>query len=695
MFELLDKKHKLLSSKSSFLPQTNSTLSQGTVQRAQTDPKQLTPSDILGLQGTIGNHRVQRLLSPQTRTTAPVIQRDVETDTDEQSEQVEELVEGHEENLLSESDVALGEGESPGFQLVEGQEENLLSESDVALGEGESPGFQLIDDQSSTNSTAPKRDDLAEYRSGSRAPKKPPKRTIGQKFKSFKRAMKQLVKNQTVHTYGKNGIHALMSRDERKLNKAAQALRKGDKKQARLYLHHVYGVTKQGVSDFSSVGTGIAVALTTPIWFARWQVAHARWLAMAKESGLIAPKTKADEKPQELPEVQAEPQHEWWNGKAQHKDFFGGIHAWMMGGNSAKGRGKTHQQKLHVQQKWRTRELANPEITLGKQRHEGWTPTYSRSGDHRDAVKGVKLGRHRPEWQYGRKNLDPQSKFKIGGHRPVWGFNKPSGEQSGVKLGGHRPVWGFNKPSGDKSGLKLGSHRPDWGFEKPNGDKSGYKLGRHRPIWDYRGGEGGGSGLSIGSHRPVWDYRGKGSGGSGLSIGGHRPDWGFDKPEGERGSTSAGMSGHRRPIVWEEGSPRLLYPPNSVSKELSGHRRPTVWEEGSPRLLYPPNAVPELSSHRNPNESISEPPVEEMVPPTPEVVPEETSTPGGLQKDVIYTLVQPITVKSSHSGIAMVIDAGIQVMISDFGKRDARVDGINGLHGYASLATIESALGIR
>jgi hypothetical protein len=325
------------------------------------------------------------------------------------------------------------------------------------------------------------------------------------------------------------------------------------------------------------------------------------------------------------------------------------------------------QERLHVQQKWRTRELANPGITLGKQRHEGWTPTYARSGDHRDSVEGVKLGRQRPEWQNARKKLDPQSKFKIGGHRPVWGFNKPSGKQSGLKLGEHRPVWGFNKPSGERSGVKLGGHRPDWGFEKPNGDRSGFKLGRHRPTWDYRGGGGGGSGLSIGSHRPVWDYRGNGGSESGLSIGSHRPVWGFDKPGGEGGSSSVGMS---------------------------GHRRPTVWEEGSPRLLYPPNSVPELGSHRNPSESISEPPVEEMVGPTSEVVPEETSTPPGLQLDVIYTLAQPLTIKSSYSNTVQIINAGIQVMIIKMDKSYARVDGSNGVHGYAPVAEIESALGI-
>ncbi len=526
MYSYFDRKRKLSSTKTSMASLSPLPLSQGTIQRSQSNPQQLTPDDVRSLQSTIGNQHVQRLLSVKAQSGAPAIQR-VDEDKSEESESLH----------LDDKELELGEGETPGFELTdEGRESDSLhlDEKELALSEGESPGFELLGEESEeAKSETPSHTSheyryQSPYRRGHSAPTQPAKKTLGEKFTRFKRSMKQFAKNQTVHTYGKNGIHALMRRDEKTISKAAKLVDKNPD-QARKLLRNVYAVTKQGVRDLPSVGSGIRLALMSPVWFARWQVAHARWKSLAKQVGLIAPKPVKDETPVEQPEQKVEEQHEWQRANPEQKDWFGGLNAWMMGGDSAKSRGMSMQERQHAQQKWRARELANPSILAGKQRHQGWMNAYSRDGNQRDSTEGIKLGKQRPEWKSGETwHLGAKSGVGIGGHRPVWGFDKPTSKQSSSKLGKHRPVWDYRGDPTGESDVKLGGHRPVWGLDKPGGEKSGFKMGRHRPVWDYRGGGGGESGVALGEHR--------------------------------------------KPTIWENAQPEILYPPNSVP-ELGSHRK--------------------------------------------------------------------------------------------------------------------------
>jgi len=665
---LLNKRARSLGVNNGYAP---SPLSNDTVQRAHYNPQQLSSHDILSLQRTVGNHNVQRLLTsqesrtgsqgqqllrPRVHSAPPTIQREPEEEEGEHHLPSEELE----------------TTEKQGFKLLDDKQEEEgeyhLPLKDLET--SEAPAFSLINPENTPQTRSRYQGYGPRYGMHEIEPQKPTKRTIAQKFKSFKLRAKNFVKGQTVYAYGKIGLHAIINQDEKQIRAAARVI-KTDPKLARALLRHVHGVTKQDISEISSVGKGIAMALMFPVWFTRWAIAHQQWRRLAKKVGLIAPKQKDGAKPKELPEPE-EPAQDWRRAKPQIKDQYGEMHAFMLGvgSNTHKGKGMGDKEKLRVWQKWRLREMDNPSAMLGKQRHEGWLPAYSQKA-HRGSNKGPKIGTQRPEWGFKKPIGAPETDMRMGSYRRHWRSKKPEGERSGHRIGLRAPVWNRTKPQSKYGFLGLGRR---WGFNKPEGERSGHRVGLRAPVWN--------------SLKPQ----------SKRGFAGMGRKWGFNKPEGERSQHKVGL----RAPVWN----RTEADGERSKFKLGKQRQRTPWGKAQmPNFLQLPSQGSELSHQRNPNLLIlDEPEVSGMEMPGGEHMQDmggeeshevtSTTSSQGLKNDEIYISKAPIDIMAVRANIPQTIPAGLKVLITEIGDKEARVDSDTGLSGYAPIAAIKAALGI-
>jgi hypothetical protein len=334
------------------LTSSSGNISADTIQRARS--QQLLPSDIPSLQRTIGNQNVQRLLSNESSGSMPDIQRDTSEE---------------EETQVNNEDV-----------------DNTIDDSDTSISTSWSGGF------------------------GGK------KKTLGRRLRRYGRIAKKLAINSTVRSYGKNGIHAIIGRDERKVNKAERLIT-SNPDAAKALLNDVTPATRQGLKHIPA-STARTIATSSPIWYMRWRIVHSRWKALARQVGLDTEPINYAERfekslestlPQEsAPEPEPEPeQPEWHRGRAQYKDVYGHLNAYMLGVSSStfKSRDMSEREKRRVWQKWRLNEMDDTSLMFGKQRL-GWLPSYVRS-----------------------KKADDKPKFYAGKYRPVWGFDKPRGPQ--------------------------------------------------------------------------------------------------------------------------------------------------------------------------------------------------------------------------------------------------------------------------
>ena len=605
-------------------------VSHGTVQRARTNAQQLSSSDILSLQHTVGNQTVQRLLTQDNDSSTPDIQRDG-TGSKSRGE------------FFLDDEVIDDSIDSPGFELIEDQENP---------GPVEGSRHYYRPPSRDTSSKGQSR----YYNPNTRGilPQKE-KKTLREKFKKLGRVVKQTAKNHTVNSYGKVSIHAMMNSDEKVISRA-ERLAKKNPDEARKLLRGVYKVTKQDISELNSIPKTIRLALLAPIWFTRWQIAHARWKALAKQLGIIKPEDDPKDTPITETETPPQEQESWQRASPEKKDIYGWLHATMLGvgQDTHKGKGMSDRQKMLVWQKWRMREMSDPGVMMGKNRIGGWLPSYVGRGQEREGSSRVELGQQRMphEWKSGELDVEkPQQKF-LSSHR--WQMEKPTGERS--------------------TDFKLGKHRPDWGLEQPSGERNtDFMLGKHRQQWDYSGTKSSMPPVHLGSHRQKWDYSSSGGGRSSLKLGYHRPEWRFSHPKGTQSGLTTGT--HRVP--------------------------PRPWETAYARYLHLPGSAPETSMHRRgmEHEPISEPtqpsvPQESMAPP-PETSesPEPQTVPSSVQVGKVYTVTRPLLVQRYPYGGQVTIRPRLyHVYIAGIIGDRVFVESEHRIAGYATLEAVNAAI---
>ena len=218
------------------------------------------------LQRTIGNARVQRLISVQ-RAPNQLEDSDIDPELREDLDSRFQLTEGYqlEEGAI---DPGLREDLDSRFQLTEG---NQLEEGDIdpELRKDLDSRFQLIGDTGTGGATQPGTAPESRLQGTDRTGRRPPSRGKGG---IGKRMLKTLGKaGQNVagfvrgvgNAYKKGGVHSQLTKRNRNLNAAKRMLKKGD----------VTGATplagKKGILEDAPTRDMLKIALTSPIVFAR------------------------------------------------------------------------------------------------------------------------------------------------------------------------------------------------------------------------------------------------------------------------------------------------------------------------------------------------------------------------------------------------------------------------------------------
>src|SRR4051812_14115372 len=110
--------------------------------------------------------------------------------------------------------------EPQGFKVFE-EGEHFLDPKEAET--TEAPGFTLLDEQGNPKKSARSHHYEPQARRELQEKEKP-KKTISDKLRRYRNMAKHFVKGHTVHSYGKKGLHAIMTRDEKQIRRAARLI---------------------------------------------------------------------------------------------------------------------------------------------------------------------------------------------------------------------------------------------------------------------------------------------------------------------------------------------------------------------------------------------------------------------------------------------------------------------------------------